>query len=106
MCIVTALCKLKPQIKIRDNLLELELIWSHHYLQQKHLAVLLSIFRNTTAPTHALGISLFPDFTQVSLPTLSAFVVAVLEEKPVSSFFILVFGQMLEQIFFFPLKPI
>lgn len=101
MHVVAALCMLKPQIKIRDNLLELERIWSHHYLQQKHLAVLLSIFHDTTAPTLALWISLFPDFTQIFLLILSAFVVA---EKPVSSFFALVFGQMLKQIFY--LKPI
>lgn len=76
MHVVAALCMLKPQIKIRDNLLELEWIWSHHYLQQKHLAVLLSIFHNTTAPTLDLWVSLFPDFTQVCLLILSTFVVA------------------------------
>lgn len=76
MHVVAALCMLKPQIKIRDNLSELEEIWSHPHLQQNHLTVLLSIFHNTTAPTQALGVSLFPDFTQLCLPTLSAFVVA------------------------------
>lgn len=71
-----ALCMPKPQIKSRGNVLELERIWSHHYLQQKRSAVLLSIFQNTTAPTLTIEVPLLPAFSEVCLPTLCAFVVA------------------------------
>ena len=60
-----ALCMPKPQIKSRGNVLELERIWSHHYLQQKRSAVLPSIFQNTTAPTLIIAVPLLPAFSQV-----------------------------------------
>lgn len=85
-CSVYAQTMHKPQNKSRDNLLELEWMWRHHYLQQKHLAVLLGIFHNIPAPTLAPGVSLFPDFTQVCLPRLSVFVVAESLQK--ASFFL------------------
>lgn len=97
-CSVYAQTMHKPQNKSRDNLLELEWMWRHHYLQQKHLAVLLGIFHNKPAPTLAPGVSLFPDFTQVCLPRLSVFVVAEsLQKASFFSFFTPVFGQILKQ---------
>lgn len=100
-CSVYAQTTHKPQNKSRDNLSELEWMCSRHYLQQEHLAVLLDIFHNTPAPTLALGVSLFPDFTQVCLPRLSVFVVAEsLQKTSFGVFLTPVFGQILKQISF------
>lgn len=92
------LCTPNHQINSRDNLLELGRIWSHHYLEQKCLAVL---------STH-------PDYRGFSLPSFHKSLFAytlwiscckVLAEMPVSFFF------FIPNIWscvdtFFPLKPI
>jgi len=77
----------KLQIKIRDNFLEPESTWSHHYLQQKRLAVLVSTFQNTTAPSLTITVPLFPALTQVCLPALCAFAVAESLQKSQFLFF-------------------